>query len=209
MIFRNARIIFPDGIHDGLEVETGNGRIVAIRTESSAAGRETIDLRKSYLAPGFVDLHIHGALGRDTMEATADAFKAICGYHASGGTTSLLLTTATAPIKAILDVVKAARRTATKLKQIAGVHVEGPYLSKSKPGAQRMNLMRKPTPKTYAPLLQHGDIIRRMTIAPELPGAISLIDELVRNEISPSSGARRFGSSGRVSCSSVGASSSR
>src|ERR1700759_4255188 len=132
MIFRNARIIFPDGIHGGLEVETGNGRIVAIRTESSTAGRETVDLGKSYLAPGFVDLHIHGALGRDTMEATADAFRTICNYHASGGTTSLLLTTATAPIKAILDVVKAARRTATKLKQIAGVHVEGPYLSKSK-----------------------------------------------------------------------------
>ena len=188
MIFRNARLIFPDGVHDGLEVETGNGRIVAIRAESSVGGRETLDLGKNYLAPGFVDLHIHGALGFDTMQATADAFKTICGYHATGGTTSLLLTTATAPIKAILSVVSAARRSAANLKQIAGVHVEGPFISKSKPGAQRVSLIRKPTPKTYAPLLEHRDVIRRMTLAPELPGAISLIDDLVSNNIGPSAG---------------------
>ena len=61
-------------------------------------GDEVVDLDGNFLAPGFIDLHLHGAVGRDTMEASADAFSAICDYHASGGTTSLLLTTVSAPI---------------------------------------------------------------------------------------------------------------
>jgi N-acetylglucosamine-6-phosphate deacetylase len=188
MIFRNARLIFPDGIRDGLQVETRNGKITSIGPAPSAAAVGSINLEGNYLAPGFVDLHIHGALGRDAMEASPDAFKAICQYHSSGGTTSLLLTTATAPISAILDVVTAARKCSQDLKQIAGVHVEGPFISKSKPGAQTADLMQDPSPKAYAPLLEQSDVIKRMTLAPELPGAISLIDELMRHHIRPSAG---------------------
>ena len=188
MIFRNARLIFPDGIRDGLELEARNGRITAIRPTSTAAGEKSIDLEGNYLSPGFVDLHVHGAVGRDTMEAAVDAFQTICKYHSTGGTTSLLLTTATAPTRAILAVVTAAGEGRANLKQLAGVHVEGPFISKSKPGAHRVNLMRNPTPKAYAPLLQYGDVIKRITIAPELPGAISFIDELVQRNIAPSAG---------------------
>src|SRR4051812_570456 len=107
MIFANARLILPDGIRDGLDVVVEDGRIAEIREQSSAA--EAINLRGNYLAPGFIDLHIHGALGRDTMEATPEAFRSICDYHASGGTTSLLLTTVTAPISEIVNVLKAVR----------------------------------------------------------------------------------------------------
>ena len=187
MIFRNARLCFPDGIRDGLEVEARNGKITAIRGTSDAPG-DSIDLKGNYLAPGFVDLHIHGALGCDTMEASAEAFEKICQFHASGGTTSLLLTTATAPMKALLGVLGAIKQSAGKLPQIAGAHIEGPYLSKKKPGAQRVTLMRNPFPKTYAPLLEHSEVIKRVTIAPELPGALQFIDDLVQNKIGPSGG---------------------
>jgi len=196
MILRNARCIFPDGVREGLEVVVDQGKIAEVRQAwpalSGSAGTtkpETeIDLAKNYLAPGFVDLHVHGAVGKDTMAATEKAFRAICEYHASGGTTSLLLTTATAPISAILKVVEAARRYRNSIKQIAGLHVEGPFLSKAKPGAQRLTMMRNPTPKSYGPLLECGDIIKRMTFAPELPGAIALIDELQKHHIDPSGG---------------------
>src|SRR3954468_7490532 len=134
MIFRNALLIFPDGIREGLELEARGGKITAIRQQSSSAGERTIDLGRNYLAPGFVDLHIHGAVGRDTMEARVDAFEMICQHHASGGTTSLLLTTATAPSKVIMNVVDAVQQCRSKFKQIAGVHVEGPFISKQKPG---------------------------------------------------------------------------
>lgn len=188
MIFKNGRLIFPNGVRDGLDLLVEDGLITAIRGETPAMGEQIVDLQGNYLAPGFLDLHVHGAMGRDTMEASADAFRSICDYHATGGATSLLLTTATAPIKAIVDVAKAVRNASRSIKQIAGVHVEGPFISKAKPGAQRENLIRKPAPKTYAPLLEQCDVIKRMTIAPELPGAIELIDKLCQNGVSVSGG---------------------
>jgi N-acetylglucosamine-6-phosphate deacetylase len=188
MIFKNGRLIFPNGVRDGLDLLVEDGLITAIRGQAPAMGEQIVDLQGNYLAPGFIDLHIHGAMGRDTMEASAEAFRAICDYHATGGTTSLLLTTATAPTKAIIDVAKAVRRYRSSIKQIVGVHVEGPFISKTKPGAQRASLMRKPAPRAYAPLLEHCDVIRRMTIAPELPGAIELIDKLRENVVSISGG---------------------
>src|SRR6267143_3299664 len=107
MILTGSRLIFRDGIRDGLEVVVEKGKITAIREHSHVRVNEVLDLHGNYLAPGFIDLHVHGALGRDTMEASTEAFRAICDYHASGGTTSLLLTTATAPIAAIVDVLNA------------------------------------------------------------------------------------------------------
>ncbi|HTL78961.1 MAG TPA: hypothetical protein VL136_06080, partial [Candidatus Babeliales bacterium] len=76
MIFTNARLIFPEEIRDKLEVVVEEGKITAIRERSSAhRTHAVIDLNGNYLAPGFIDLHVHGALGRDTMEASADAFR--------------------------------------------------------------------------------------------------------------------------------------
>src|SRR5205814_865670 len=91
-----------------------------------------IELDGNYLAPGFIDLHVHGALGRDTMEAAAEAFRCICDFHGSGGTTSLLLTTATAPIDKIVEVLGAVRDSRSSMRAIVGVHVEGPFISKAK-----------------------------------------------------------------------------
>jgi N-acetylglucosamine-6-phosphate deacetylase len=109
MILTNARCIFPDGIRAGLEVVVQGGKIAELHPENSRAAHEVIDLAGNYLAPGFVDLHIHGAIGRDTMEGTEEAFRAVCDYHATGGTTSLLLTTTTAPVKVIVHVLEQIR----------------------------------------------------------------------------------------------------
>src|SRR5437879_2609171 len=178
MIFKNGHLIFPNGLRDGLDLLVEDGMITGIRAQAHAMGEKVVvDLEGNYLAPGFVDLHVHGAMGRDTMQASAKAFRTICDYHASGGTTSLLLTTATSPIKSIVKVVNEVRNAKSSIKQIAGVHVEGPFISKAKPGAQRASLMRKPTRSIYRPLLNHSGVIKRMTLAPEFPGALALIDE--------------------------------
>ena len=188
MIFKNGRLIFPNGVRDGLDLLVEDGLITAIRAQAPAMGEQIVDLQGNYLAPGFIDLHVHGAMNRDTMQASAKAFRAICDYHASGGTTSLLLTTATSPIKAILKVVDEVRLQKSSMKQIAGVHVEGPFISKAKAGAQRANFIRNPNKRMYKPLLERGDVIRRMTLAPELPGAIELIDKLRERDVSVSGG---------------------
>ncbi|PYL54370.1 MAG: N-acetylglucosamine-6-phosphate deacetylase, partial [Verrucomicrobia bacterium] len=204
MILTNARLIFPDGIRDGLEVVVHDGKIDAIRPAARARGKDVVDLAGNYLAPGFVDLHVHGALGRDTMEASVEAFRAICDYHASGGTTSLLLTTAAAPIKKLVEVLRAVRdwivgaevgtprrgvRTAQRaVPTIAGVHVEGPFISKEKCGAQRAEFIQDPSLAAVQRLLEHADVIKRVTIAPELPGALETIENFRKHGISVSGG---------------------
>src|SRR5438128_10672177 len=164
MVFKNGRLGFPNGVRDGLDLVAENGMITAIRVQAPAMGEQIVDLENNYLAPGFIDLHVHGAMGRDAMQASAKAFRTICDYHASGGTTSLLLTTATSPIKSIVKVVNEVRDAKSSIKQIAGLHVEGPFIAKTKPGAQRSSLMRKPTCGIYRPLLEHNDVIKRMTL---------------------------------------------
>jgi N-acetylglucosamine-6-phosphate deacetylase len=186
MIFSNARLILPDGIRDGLEVVVEGGRISEIRERTSAA--DAVDLQGHYLAPGFIDLHIHGALGRDTMEATRDAFRAICDYHATGGTTSLLLTTVTAPVAEIVETLRAVRVARNDIRQIAGVHVEGPFISKTRAGAQRAEFIRDPETYLIDELLAFADIIRIVTLAPERPGALALIDRLQMHKIIASGG---------------------
>jgi N-acetylglucosamine-6-phosphate deacetylase len=186
MILSNARLIFPDGIRDGFEVVVEDGKIAEIREESSAA--EAINLRGNYLAPGFIDLHIHGGVGRDTMEATPAAFRAICDYHASGGTTSLLLTTVTSPVSEIVKVLRAVRATRDDFPQIAGVHLEGPFISKVRAGAQREEFIQDPEPHLVDQLMAFADVIKIMTVAPELPGALALIDRLRFHQIVVSGG---------------------
>jgi N-acetylglucosamine-6-phosphate deacetylase len=188
MIFRNARLIFADGIREGLELVTEGGVITDIRDSRSGADHEIVDLNGNYLAPGFIDLHVHGALGRDTMEASDEALRAVCDYHATGGTTSLLLTTATAPIAEIANVLKAVRTCASAISQIAGVHVEGPFVSREKAGAQRKEFIRDPDTESVGALLEFSDIIKRVTLAPELPGAVAAIDRFRENGIAVSGG---------------------
>lgn len=196
MIFTNARLIFPDGIHDGLEVVVDQGKIAAIRpplprlrkTGERVRGKEVIDLNGNYLAPGFIDLHVHGALGRDTMEASAEAFRSICHYHASGGTTSLLLTTATAPLNEIVKVLQVVRDFLPTIRSIVGVHIEGPFISKAKAGAQRAEFIQDPSPVCVRQLLEHVDVVKRVTLAPELPGALEAIEVFRAHGISVSGG---------------------
>jgi N-acetylglucosamine-6-phosphate deacetylase len=196
MIFTNARLIFPDGIRDGLEVVVEQGKIAAIsqpvprlrRTGEQVRGKDVIDLNGNYLAPGFIDLHVHGALGRDTMEASAEAFRSICDFHANGGTTSVLLTTATAPLDEIAKVLQAVRDFRSAISPIAGVHVEGPFISKAKAGAQRAEFIQDPSPAAVRQLLEHADVLKRVTLAPELPGAFEAIEVFHARRIGVSGG---------------------
>jgi N-acetylglucosamine-6-phosphate deacetylase len=217
MIFRSGGLIFPDGIRDGLELVVAEGKIIDVRpSEGRASARppspsdgEIIDLRGNYLAPGFIDLHLHGAVGRDTMEASENAFRAICGYHASGGTTSFLLTTVSAPIPDIIQVLQTVRELCSRpalsgekpdswrqsdvpqkaaFPQVVGVHVEGPFISKRKSGAQCDEFIIEPSAEAINELLRFSDVIKVVTLAPELPGALTLIDRLREKDIRASGG---------------------
>ena len=188
MIFSNARLIFSDEIRDGLELVVEEGKIAAIREQTTRSKDEIIDIDGNYLAPGFIDVHVHGAVGRDTMEASVQGFREICNFHASGGTTSLLLTTATAPLDEIVNVIRRVRDCRSHIRAIAGVHVEGPFISKEKSGAQRTEFLQAPSVAAVRQLLEHADVIKRITIAPELPGAFDAITAFHSRTISVSGG---------------------
>jgi len=177
MIFTNARIIFPDAIRGHLDVVVRGRKIVDICAPASSHSDETIDLHGNFLAPGFIDVHVHGANGHDAMEANAEAFRAICDYHARGGTTSMLLTTATAPFAEILLTLTQIGKLREEIPQIAGAHVEGPFISRDQAGAQNPEFICEASAELIGCLLEHRDVIKRITIAPETKGALAAVKE--------------------------------
>jgi N-acetylglucosamine-6-phosphate deacetylase len=191
--FINARVLFPDGKISFGELRIRGGDIADVGDRLDAGmGEAVVDCQGLFLTPGFIDLHVHGALGRDTMEATPEAFEAICRYHATGGTTTLALTTVCASwldIGNVLDVARAWRsQSGTTGARLAGIHVEGPYFSPEKPGAHHASLIRNPKPDDLDHWTRYADVITQITLAPELPGMRELIPALVAAGIRVSGG---------------------
>jgi N-acetylglucosamine-6-phosphate deacetylase len=188
MIFTNGRLILTERIAEGLSLRVEAGKIVALGREIPIAAEEVVDLAGNFLAPGFIDLHVHGAVGRDAMEGTTDAFRAICDYHAGGGTTSLLLTTVTAPLDQVVRVLGAIERARARIPQLRGAHVEGPFISREKRGAQAGEFILEPRGDLVTQLLRESAAIQRVTLAPEVTGALDLIARLTSNGIASSGG---------------------
>jgi len=185
MTFTHARLILPNETVAG-SLTVRDGRIAEVNRRAGRAGRggNSIDLRGGYLAPGFVDLHIHGGAGRDTMEASSSAFRVITEFHLRGGTTSIALTTVTAAANDILRVLEAVKpwhNRSSGGSRIVGIHVEGPFISKEKPGAQNPKFIRPPKKNEWQKYLRFGSLITEMTLAPEIPGALPLICALRKN----------------------------
>jgi N-acetylglucosamine-6-phosphate deacetylase len=193
MLFLNAHLVLSERIVPRGSLRVRNGVIVAVSENALPVlpDDEVLDLQGHFLSPGFIDLHIHGARRRDTMEAEPDAFRTICEYHAAGGTTALALTTIATTAEKIIRVLHAVRRFREEEPtgaRVLGVHIEGPYFSPEKPGAHRPDLIRNPNPAEYERWLSFADCITQMTVAPELPGAIKLIETLIEAGIRVSGG---------------------
>ena len=193
MILAGAHLILPGGIlrSGSLRIDAGVISQVSERPIEPHAGEEVIDLGGLYLAPGFIDMHIHGALGRDAMEASAEAFETICRYHAAGGSTALCLTTIAAPLAKVLAVIDAVRQYREREPagaRVLGVHIEGPYFSPKKRGAHLPAMIHNPDPAEWGQLLEHAGAITEMTLAPELPGSLPLIEALAQRRIIASAG---------------------
>ncbi|HOX12587.1 MAG TPA: N-acetylglucosamine-6-phosphate deacetylase [Spirochaetia bacterium] len=176
----------PEGLRDLL---LGEGRILRI----SPAGRTppegvVIDAEGARAASGYVDIHTHGGAGADVMDADSEGLGRIARFHLSNGTTTFLATTLTAPldrIRAALDTVRAYRGGGAR---IAGVHLEGPFLSPANAGAQEKRFLRAPDTEALRFVADNADILRRVTLAPELPGALDLIAECAARGIGVSAG---------------------
>jgi N-acetylglucosamine-6-phosphate deacetylase len=143
------------------------------------------------VSPGFLDLHVHGGAGADFMDGTPDAVSTITAFHARGGTTAMLATTATSPfpeLLAALDNLAAARGSACASCDILGVHLEGPYFAQAKRGCHLARWVRDPVAGEYETLLARYDFLGSMTLAPERPGALGLVAALSEAGVLASAG---------------------
>ena len=164
-------------------VEIEDGRIASISSRAAAdlpGEARVLDFPSATLAPAFFDVHIHGANGHDVMEATPAALDAIGGFLASRGTGSFLATTVTAPLDATLRSLASlarllARPPVAGQARPLGIHLEGPFLSHTKRGAQPAEHLLAPSTATFDRLFEAAEgHVRLMTLAPELPGALEL-----------------------------------
>lgn len=172
----NGRIItpyriIPHGtvlITDETITEVTEGDIeVSEATEIDAGGR--------YIAPGFIDIHIHGGGGHDFMDNSVEAFLAIAKTHSQFGTTALFPTTLTSAKEDMLktlEIYEQAGKENVHGAQLMGIHLEGPYFAMNQRGAQDPRYIRNPDPKEYEYIISQSTAIKRWSAAPELKGAI-------------------------------------
>ncbi|WP_219836027.1 N-acetylglucosamine-6-phosphate deacetylase [Paenibacillus sp. R14(2021)] len=173
-----------------------NGLISQIIPEGSElpSGEDVnvIDGKGGWLLPGFIDMHVHGGFGSDFMDAAKEAYDAITGFHASKGTTRMLATTVTASPEAIEAVLDAAASYMEQLMPhaaLAGVHLEGPFISELWPGAQNPSFISPPRLDwVKAWTARHPGLIKQLTLAPEKEGAAAVIAYLTGQGIVAAAG---------------------
>jgi N-acetylglucosamine-6-phosphate deacetylase len=179
LLFTGGTIILSDRLLPGGAVEVVGDRIAAVREAAGpTAGATTVDLGGGFLAPGFVDLHVHGGAGADFMDGTADAFRTVCRAHARHGTTSLLPTSTAARHDQVLAFLTDCRRMMHEDAggaRVLGAHFYGPYFTPEARGCHPAAPVRPPSPDEFAAYLDFADCIRTATVAPELPGAEAFV----------------------------------
>lgn len=195
-----GRVLTPSGIRERAVVVVEDGMIAGLEDRDTYGGPIDVDAKDQLIAPGFVDLHAHGARGCDFMSGSAEEAARALYFHALHGTTSMLPTTVTAPrervssaLAALADVMR--RQTEANPDEagiapgadVLGVHLEGPYIHPKRSGGQHPAWIRPYDPEEYAEWSQLAPI-RLITLAPEMPGAEALIRRAAADGVRVSAG---------------------
>ena len=152
LIILNGQLIFPDRIDTGKALICKNGKIEQILADKMLEinpDDQIIDAKQQYVSPGFIDMHVHGGGGHDFMDGTVEAFLRIAEVHAKYGTTAMVPTTLTCTDEELMNtftIYKKAKVLNNKGAKFIGLHLEGPYFSPSKCGAQDPNYLKRPCP---------------------------------------------------------------
>lgn len=195
VIISGPQIYSEQGIVKNAALIIRDKKIHAIETNKNTKTEKMLTFPENYhLIPGFIDVHIHGAKGSDVMDGTFTALKTISEALAAEGTTSFLATTMTASPEEIENVLINVHECMQKQHEIhgakiLGVHLEGPFISAKKIGAQREDQILMPASE-YVKQWQKksGKCIKLITLAPELPGSHSFIRYLISENIVASIG---------------------
>ncbi len=182
-----GNLILPDRVvENGILVIAGE-KIEKISWDSSQVNFEAEgivdidDYRGQWVSPGLLDVHLHGALGHEIMDADVEGLKQIAAHQAACGVTAFFPTTLTAPLDRILEAIQAVREAASQklLSEIAGIHLEGPYVSLKRKGAQDPKYVREIQESELKSLQEVlGPLKTLITIAPEAARNISFIPKM-------------------------------
>ena len=179
MFFKNARIFTSDFTfqNGGFEV-TEDGRFGAVLPENIPA--DAVDLQGATVIPGLVDVHIHGAMGADFSDGDRSGLEKMAAYLAKEGITSFAPASMTLPYetlsKAFACGVSFTKDRPEGCARLMGIHMEGPYFSEKKKGAQNGAYLKNPDFEGFQKLYNDcGGLVRIVDVAPELPGSEAFI----------------------------------
>ncbi len=188
LLIRNGTIVLPS--HNELknaDLLVDNGVIAHLGKIPEGIKGRTINARGFYISPGFIDLQVNGGAGYNFEDATPKEINQVIDFYVSHGTTGLLPTTVTAPIariRATIDRVKHADHPA-----VFGMHIEGPFISEKRKGAQNPEYIVEPSIDSFNELVEgHEGFIKIVTLAPERPDAERLITRIEEIGAVPSLG---------------------
>jgi N-acetylglucosamine-6-phosphate deacetylase len=174
---RNGKLVLPDNSVEDAVLIARNGVIEYAGAAKAPLPKDAIavDARGGIIAPGYVDIHVHGGAGADFMDGTVDAVRTAIRCHAKHGTTTIYPTTTTGSpeqIKAMLQATAIAKTQWTPQHgaRIAGVHLYGPFFAPDKVGCHRLDGRRDPTRVEYSRYFD-TQLVSIATCAAELPGA--------------------------------------
>lgn len=187
---KNGRLITPAGIAEK-SLYIKNGKIIDI-TEKKLKSDKEIDADGKYVAPGFIDIHIHGGGGYEFVDGSYEAIKEAANIHARHGTTTIYPTISAydnEKTEKTLDALRAYRNCEEITPHIYGAHLEGPYFSPKQSGAQDPSFIRTPNKEEYGKLYnKYSDVIARWSYAPELDGAEEFLNFLNKTDVVVSAG---------------------
>lgn len=190
ILIKNARLLTPAGVTpSGWLVSEGRKiRLMGAGAAPEMPDAEVIDAQGCSLLPGFIDVHVHGAVGYDTMDASPTALRSMAQFYAQHGVTAFLPTSWTDTrerITAALEVVAELQGPQPDGATILGVHLEGPYLNPAKCGAQKLECIRR-AERGEATAFLDLNVIRLLALAPEYDENHWLITECVRRGVTVS-----------------------
>lgn len=179
-LVHSGTLVDAGGVRPGWVLLDG-GRIASVGSagEATPEADRSIDASGGYVTPGFVDIHGHGAGGVHYQDGVEQALAALAAMRAHG-TTRAVASFVTSSIEHIVASIDAARLAMDRDPGLVGVHVEGPFLAPGRKGAHNRDLLRHPDRASVDRLLDVAPgVLRQITIAPELPGALDAISRFV------------------------------
>jgi N-acetylglucosamine-6-phosphate deacetylase len=192
VVLAGARVVTPAGTLRSGRVAVHGGVITAVGGRDLAdAGAPVEDLGGAWLVPGFVDMHVHGGGGAWLASADPQEVGRAVRFHLGHGTTSMLASIATSPLDTMLAsaAVVAGAAAGPLAPALAGIHLEGPFISRERSGAQDPEAIRDPDPAAMERLLEAcRGWARMVTVAPERPGGLDLVRQIARSGAVPAVG---------------------